>query len=313
MTENALENYLNLIEHHGFKPLTTGDRDIFFRYYDLTDDYWCYTLCFTTLISWQEYYPVFFREYEGLLIFFVWDSLDGNFYLYPPLGHYEKNAVAACIEEAKSLFDDLGQKLYLIDVSEWMLPYIKTIEKVSWEITDDQGFFDYIYKRDDFEKSMETRERSYNYNYFVRKYAPETIELKIADADECVALCEKVWCTSHDCKECYEGCCLKNVIKKAVSNIDQINAWGILVRSENEPIAYCVVSKYKGMGVYHFKKTARGFRGINEYLHRECFYRFLDGVEIINYTEDLGSEGLRKYKSRLAPHTLSKRYRLTMH
>ena len=54
-----------------------------------------------------------------------------------------------------------------------------------------------------------------------------------------------------------------------------------------------------------FKHTDNHLKGINEYLLRECFTRFLSGAEEINYTADIGDEGLRAYKSKLAPYTLS--------
>ena len=64
------------------------------------------------------------------------------------------------------------------------------------------------------------------------------------------------------------------------------------------------------MGVYLSKRTDNRIKGINEYLLRECFTRFLSGAEEINYTEDMGNEGLRAYKSKLAPYRLSPRITL---
>lgn len=64
------------------------------------------------------------------------------------------------------------------------------------------------------------------------------------------------------------------------------------------------------MGIYQFRHTAKYMKGLDEYLLTECFTRFMEGVELVNFTEDLDDEGLRAYKSRRALYTLSDRIML---
>lgn len=78
-----------------------------------------------------------------------------------------------------------------------------------------------------------------------------------------------------------------------------------------KPAGFCIVSQYNDVGLYVFKHANNRMKGINEYLLKECFTRFLSGTDEINFTEDIGNEGLRAYKCRLAPYSLSARIMLS--
>ena len=49
---------------------------------------------------------------------------------------------------------------------------------------------------------------------------------------------------------------------------------------------------------------------MDEYLQTELLKELPDTVKWINYTEDMGMEGLRNYKRRLAPYYLKPKYRV---
>ena len=74
----------------------------------------------------------------------------------------------------------------------------------------------------------------------------------------------------------------------------------------------CIVSCRNGLGVYQYKNAVNRMKGINEYLLRESFERYLQSADTINYTEDMGVENLRYYKEHMAPaHTLLSKLTLT--
>ena len=64
--------------------------------------------------------------------------------------------------------------------------------------------------------------------------------------------------------------------------------------------------------VFMFKKNCRGYRGLDEYLQTELLKELPEHVRYINYTEDMGVEGLRNYKRRLAPYYLKTRYQVSV-
>ena len=67
-----------------------------------------------------------------------------------------------------------------------------------------------------------------------------------------------------------------------------------------------------GLGVYQYKNAVNRIKGINEYLLRESFERYLQSADTINYTEDMGVEILRYNKEYMAPaHTLLSKLTLT--
>ena len=101
-----------------------------------------------------------------------------------------------------------------------------------------------------------------------------------------------------------------DAVSNVVGALDNLRTEGLLVRVDGKAAGFCVVLRLNGMGVYLLKHADNRMKGINEYLLRECLTRFLSGAEKINFTEDMGNEGLRAYKSKLAPYTLSPRITL---
>lgn len=299
------------IKKRGFRELTGKDRKLFDEYYKDMNGYWASSICFTSMIAWHFNIQIYYKRYDNYLLCVALDGSSDRFLMLPLIGYYEQEAVTRIMTEAKIFFQNLGFSLIMTDISEWMLPYYQNVPGFDWLVENDRGLCDYIYQAKDFEAAMDTQETRYNYKYFIRKYQPETYELSPEYEEECAELCERVWCGCHTCEDCHYGC-LKTTIRTTMQNFNQLNAKGILVRQEGRAIAYCVVTRLKGLAIYQFKKTERNYRGINEYIHKECYDRFLKGVEVINYTEDMGLEGLRKYKSKLAPYTLSPKYSIEL-
>lgn len=293
----------------GFKELTQQDKRLFDRYYEEMNGYWPSSLCFTEMVAWKHSLPIFYKEMNDFMVCAAW-SRDGNrLVLLPFLGHYTQEKVDKTYFEVDKLIADMQLPLILMDVPEWMLEYYKAIPGVSFEVIYDRGLSDYIYRVEDFGRALQGEKIRYNYNYFVRRNQPVAVPIQPEHLQICLDMIESNWCTTHDCEECVYGC-LKTAMENTTPYLEELDAKGILVYVEDKPVAYCVVSSKRGMGTFHFKKTQRGFQGINEFLHRECLERFLQDAEIINYAEDMNHEGLREYKSRLSEHTLAPRYEL---
>ena len=190
-----------------------------------------------------------------------------------------------------------------------MLHGDKGIPEVTFQVVNERRLSDYLYHAQDFFLAMKSKEAEYNYRYFIRKYQPVTKSITPNHLDECLSFLEEIWCEKHQCHDCCYGC-IKGTIKAVIPYLKELDAQGIVVYSEGKMIAYGIVTCYNRLGFFEFKETRRGFRGVNEYLHRECFERFLQDVQMINYSEDMDVEGLRNYKSRLAPYTLFPKYEL---
>ena len=304
--------FLKEMQEHEFREVQAGDWKLFEVYYQDMNDYWVSPMSFTNMMAWRSSFRIFYKRVDSYLLCMVWDHRsDDRFLMVPLLGHYEQSSITKIMTEVQSFFQKMGVPLIVESVSEWMLPYYQNLPDFNWQVENDRDLSDYLYQAKDFEASMDMKKTRYYYRYFIRENQPKTIELSSEYAEECIELCERAFCGTHTCEDCGFGC-LKNTIRSVLQDFHLLNAKGILVRKGEQAIAYCIVSRLKGLGMYQFKKTERGYQGINEYLHKECYDRFLQGVDVINYMEDMGLEGLRKYKSRLAPYTLFPRYRLEL-
>ena len=87
---------------------------------------------------------------------------------------------------------------------------------------------------------------------------------------------------------------------------------GLEVYVEGILAAYVVCVPWKDTLMVLFKKTLRGYRGLDEYLHMEMLDRFQKDMAYINYTEDMGLYGLRRYKEKWGAYQLNHRYRVTV-
>lgn len=296
------------LKMEGFKPLTPQDKTIFDPYYDKMNGQWPSSLFFTEMVAWCHSFTIYYKKINQYIVCFAVDSINNRKVFLPFFGHYiqkDINETFAVVEEVAGV---LEIPLVIMDVAEWMKPYYEAIPGVNWEVKYDRGLSDYIYQVDDFRKALQAEKIRYNYNYFVRRNQPEKTIITAEGIQECIDFVSNTWCKTHECSECVYGC-LKSTLE-VMREIDVLDAKGLMIHSKGELIAYCIVSCQKEFGAFHFKKTKRGFQGINEYLHKECLEEFLQEAKLINYAEDMNIDGLREYKSRVAPYTLAPRYEL---
>ena len=221
----------------------------------------------------------------------------------PFIGRYSQGGFENAFRVFQSDMESLGVPLKVMFLSEWMLPFYQITGGISWELEKPRELMEYIYQKADFVKSMDSSDSRYRYRYFVRKFSPETVVLTPDCREECLDCIKSVWCPYQKCSDCYA--CPLDAVSNVIGALDDLRSDGILVRVDGKPVGFCVVSCRNGLGLYMFKHADNHMKGINEYLLRECFTRFLSEADEINYTADIGDEGLRAYKSRLAAYTLS--------
>ena len=296
-------------ERYGFIKLTSDVFSSFIQYYNKMKTPLPSSLHFTSINAWSHTVVTYYKPIGEHLVCFQWDAPEKRWVLIPFLGVYEQEKINAVMKEVLLLYEQWHIPLVLTDVAEWMRPFYEAIPFFNWEVTCDRDLSDYVYTAEDFCASLNEQKVRYDYRYFIRKYNPVLEIMRPEYAAECAAFIHENWCIEHNCEECVYGCAVVTE-ETAVACVDKTGANGIVVRIDGKMIAFCIVNACCGQGVFQFKKTQRGFRGINEYLHKECYDRFLSGVNQINYTEDMGQEGLRKYKCKLAPYTLYPRYEM---
>ena len=293
----------------GYRPVTAEDYSVFAPYYDEMNGAYASSVSFVNIIAWSDVIPAFYKIAGGMICCLEYDGTLHEWVAIPFIGHYSRGRFDEAFSVVRSDMKTLGLPLIVIDVSEWDVPFYQEVSGIFWKVDRPREWMDYIYQREDFVKSMESADFRYRYHYFVRHFSPETVVLTSEHTEECMNCMREVWCPSRECSECF-ACPLK-AVGRVVGAMDIIDAEGLLVRVDGKPAGFCVVSSRKSVGLYVFKHANNHMKGINEYLLEECFTRFLSGVNEINFTEDMGEEGLRAYKCRLAPYTLSARITLS--
>lgn len=295
------------LERLGYRRITAAAQRIFNPYYDAMNEHWPSDISFLCKLAWDETLHTFYKPVADMLVCLEYDTASGVLTAVPFLGRYAPEAIADVFRVLRADVEALRVPLVIADVSPWMLPFYQGLG-VPWEVSDERALSDYIYQRGDFAASMNRPDTRYRYRYFVRRFAPETVELTRAHRAECADFMREYWCPTLDCAACY-GCPMR-AVDRVIGGFDSLRADGLLVRVDGKTAGFCVVSCRNGMGLYLFKHTNNRLKGINEYLLRECFTRFLGEAGEINYTEDMGIESLRTYKSKLAPYTLLPKFKL---
>ena len=304
------QKMLEIFLARGYQELRVEDQSLFDPYYDSMNEHWSANTSFLNLIGWRDSYPTYFKIAEGLLINITYLNTEGYPVAVPVVGNYTEEKIKKAMQILKEDFAGFDAQLIIMDVVPWMLPYYEA-SGIQFEIEDNRDYMDYTFTPEQFLAGMDTQDDRYRYNYFKRRFAYETEEITPFHREEIRDFMEREWCGEKTCEECHCGCLLR-VIDNLVPVFDKIRINGILVRVEGKMAGLCIVSCRNGLGVYQYKNAVNRIKGINEYLLRESFERYLQSADTINYTEDMGVENLRYYKEHMAPaHTLLSKLTLT--
>ncbi|MCR4845647.1 MAG: phosphatidylglycerol lysyltransferase domain-containing protein [Eubacterium sp.] len=299
--DNLIDNILKL----GYRKLKLEDEKLFDSYFSQLDGYYSSSLCFVNMYSWEDTFPTFYTEYEGFIVGMNYDYIDSTVYIFPFFGKYNEEGVIKAFNKVCEDMKSLGRPVIIFDVSDWMLPYYEATG-AEMDVIYHRSEMDYVFTREMFFEGLNKQDDRYRYNYFKRKFNYETVEVTPEMSSEVLELMEDVWCNRvESCEECAYGC-LKHITNKQICVSDKLDVHGILVRVDGIAEGVSLVTNKNGMGVYQYKNANNSLKGINEYLLRECFERYMDGAEYINYTEDLGLATLRRYKMHMAPEYILK-------
>jgi hypothetical protein len=297
------------LEEYGFKGLTVKDKELFSEYYNKMNGNWASSVSFLSMLAWNHSIKIYHRILGDYICCLAHETIGDRRVLLPLIGHYESSRLELCMEELKDIMEELGLPIIFTDVSEWMLPYYRDQKSVALEASYDLSLSDYIYKAEDFVQSLNSQSNRYDYNYFIRKYNPELILLKNENPDPYMEFLSADWCTSHDCSYCSYGCLLDS-LKITLEAMEEAGGKGIAVYVDQQIAGYTIVTCEGDQLIYQFKKGIHKYRGINVYLHKQCYDLFGTQTKYINYTEDMNIEGLRLYKQRLAKYELYHKYEL---
>ena len=295
MEKELLEQGFQRMKEQNMRKLKT--------YYSFMKESYASSIDLLSIFSWNKNLPAFYKIISDFLWFIVYDKINKRWINLPPIGNYEDENLGKVFFSMESFFSEKKYPLIYTDVTEWMVPYFREYFTQGLEILDMEELKEYIYSMEEFKKTLEEQKKRYDYRYFLNKNQVKTVTLTKALEEDCLKILAESFCDSHPCRECEYGC-LKDTLHNVLQVCNKEEGHGFIIYKEDVPIAYNIVSREKEQLVFHFKKNKRGFRGINEYIHKESIVRYGKDCTNINYTEDMGVDGLRKYKSNLCSFTL---------
>ncbi len=298
------------LKNLGYRQVVPEDQSLFDPYYDRMNGTWTSSSCFPNFIGWMDSEVIYMKEEGEFIIVIAYLKMDDLLAAGPFLGHHTKEKIHDLILLLKKDFDVLKRKLTFTYITDWMLPFYDSAG-IEFQKENPRDHMEYLFTHEEFLAGMDTQDDRYRYRYFKRKFPFEVFEITPEHRDEIDRFMDDHWCENVGCDTCAFGC-LKKVIVDIVNYFDILRVKGIIVRVNGETAGFCIVSCRNNFGVYQYKNAINKYKGINEYLLRESFERFMGDAKVINYTEDLGNENLRYYKSHMAPSfSLGDSYTLT--
>jgi hypothetical protein len=122
---------------------------------------------------------------------------------------------------------------------------------------------------------------------------------------------EDEWCTHQDCSYCgsFTGC-EKTAMEAMADIFDETIHTGLFLYHNGKPVGYIICERIsEKLSFLYFGKSIiqDGFVYLIYVMYRD----YLSGVEYMNMSEDMGHEGLRRFKRLLSPHELWRKYIVT--
>ncbi|MDR1216197.1 MAG: phosphatidylglycerol lysyltransferase domain-containing protein [Treponema sp.] len=261
-------------------------------------------------IVWHYNYFGLYKVIHGYLCsVFFYEGKDIYFTIHAP--EKPERPLAAIV----GILADLCRKsglptLQIKFVEERFLPEYKPLGPTNIVYSDDNS--EYAYKVSDL------LDLSGPVNYYKRKRvkkiaAMADISLRPITAEN-IRLCAEIeteWCAYQDCAYCesFTGC-EKKAIEAFFDLFDEKIHKGLFLYLGEKPIGYIICEKIsEKLGVLYFGKVniQDGF----VYLIYMMFKEHLTDVEYMNISEDMGHQGLRRFKRLLSAYELWRKYIVT--
>ncbi|MDR1979583.1 MAG: phosphatidylglycerol lysyltransferase domain-containing protein [Synergistaceae bacterium] len=290
-----------------FEPLTLETKALYDDYIQLLPGVLTSPCYFQSLYSWNFASLNRYKIFDGHLCLVTEDLMARETFALPPLGILGDGSFAAAVDEIFSEFEREGLICSFHETPGFMLPHFVSLENYEIDVSYDTDWSDYVFTRNDFIAATEKKSAREAMRRFIRDFRPDVREISASDKDVVCSVTERTYCAGRECSSCFCGCELE-VVSRMVDGWDALDMDGLLIESGGEVLAFGTVCRQKDTLLFLSKKVRRGTRGLNEYLNAALMERFGGNCCYVNYSEDMGSEGLRSYKSRLGRHVLMHRY-----
>lgn len=257
---------------------------------------------FTNLYTWREIYDIRVCALDGMLILRSDGKGAGRF--FPPVGASDpKPVIEKVLEDSGGLF---------MRVPEDIKSLFDNDKRFSIEPDTDNS--DYLFKTQDL---ILLKGRKYDgKRNFIKKFKSahkyEYIKLGESNVKECLEF-EDRWCSIKDCVGSKGLNDERRAVEKIIENFSSFKLTGGAIRIEKSICAVAVGEKLNaGTFVMHILKADPNITGLYQTIFNEFLSYEARGFKYINLEQDLGLEGLRKFKLSYQPSGMIKKYNLRL-
>jgi hypothetical protein len=289
-----------------FKPLRLETKTLYDEYAGLLPYALSSPLYFQSLYAWNFTSVNRYEIFEGHLCIAAEDTIRRKVFAVPPLGALD-GTFASAVGRVFSAFEKEWLLCSFYEVPDFMLPCFLSLEAYDVAVSYETDWSDYMFAKEDFCASAEKKSQKEAIRYFKRSFDPRVREISSSDREVVLEITKRFFCAERECSDCFCGCEMK-VVSRMLQGWNELDIGGVIVESGGEAIAFGMVCRQKDTLLFLSKKVRRKTRGLNEYLNAVLMDRFGSDCRYVNYSDDMGSEGLRSYKSRLGDHVLMHRY-----
>ena len=297
-----------------FVPLTLETKALYDHYAALLPSALTSSLYFQGLYAWNFASVNRYKIFGEHLCIAADDRMARDIFALPPLGVPGGSSFAGAVRAMLREFEREGLPCKFHEVPGFMLPYFFGFDGYKTEVDYERDKSDYVFSRKAFVDGLQKRSSKEAIRHFKRRFRPRVREVAPSDKGVVLAVTENFFCRERTCLDCFCGCEFI-VASRMMEGWGVLGMKGVIVESEGEAVAFGTVCFQKDTMLFLSKKARRGTRGLNEYLNAVLMDSFGSGsgsdgsgCEYVNYSDDMGREGLRTQKSRMGRYILMPRY-----
>lgn len=280
-----------------WKELQLSDRELIERYYAKVPERNC-EFTFANNYLWKPFYPIFFGEVEGNLVF---ESGAGGMSVSFPQGTAD---LKRTIDRLTEWFEQVGRPFKMHLVSPSQFEKLEAAYPGRFQIEYDRDFADYVYEREKLKNlpGKDYHGKKNHCNKFKKLYPDwQYEEITPDNRDECIAMA-KEWWKQNNFGEGGEKEEEISVTLSALENMETLKLSGGLLRAGGRVVAFAVGEPCgEDMFVVHFEKAFADVEGAYSMINQQFVEHAMEGYTYVNREDDAGSEGLRKAKLSYRP------------
>ena len=282
-----------------FNILTIEDKDRVQSYLAKSPYMGCETV-FTNLYAWNDTFPYELAFDSDFL--YIRYKIGGKIRYSMPLGNGD---MKAAVEKLIIDSGELGIKLKIGFAGSQQVSLLSQHFPDKFKINQYRDSFDYVYLSSSLAelRGKKLHSKRNHVNKFISMYPDYSVdEITEKNIDKCYEVYDGWKLSSSPDEGEYKA------IKRVLSNYRELGCFGIILKVENKPVAFCYgTARSNDMFVTHVEKALYEYQGAFNMINME-FAKRLTKYKYINREDDVGEEGLRKVKLSYKPHMLIEKY-----